>query len=277
MTKAQFCQGAQLQPMKGQPMRIHLKENAKPFAIYTPRQLNRAYEEKVKQELEAMVAQGVIEPVGDQPSPWCHPLVVIPKNKGEVRITTDLSNLNSQVQRPAHPSMTPFNAVRSIDPTARYFSTMDALCGYWQIPLAEEDRPLTTFITPYGRYRYCRSPMGFSASGDEYCRRGDLALQGIQNCVKVVDDILAYDKDYHSHLCRVNDILLRCRRHGITLNAEKFSIAKQTVSFCGYKISEEGITAEEEKVQAIADFPKPANITDLRSFMGLTNQLRIFT
>ena len=277
MTKAQFFQGAQLKPMKGPPMRIHLQENAKPFAIYTPRQLNRAYEDIVKQELEAMVKQGVIEPVGDEPSPWCHPLVTVPKDKGGIRITTDLSNLNFQVQRPAHPSKSPFNAIRSIDPTSRYFSTMDALCGYWQIPLAEEDRPLTTFITPFGRYRYCRSPMGFSASGDEYCRRGDLALQGLQKCVKVVDDILAYDSDYYSHLCRVNDILSRCRTHGITLNAGKFNLAKPTVSFCGYRLSGEGIIASEEKVQAIADFPKPTNITDLRSFMGLTNQLSEFS
>ncbi|XP_064088413.1 uncharacterized protein LOC135202891 [Macrobrachium nipponense] len=204
MTKEQFHQGAQLKPMTGPPMRIHLKEDAKPFAIYTPRTIPLAFQEDVKTELEAMVAQGIIEPVGDQPSPWCHPLVVVPKPTGGVRVTTDLSKLNSQVQRPAHPSPSPFSAIRSLNPTSRYFSTMDALC--WQIPLAEEDQALTTFITPYGRYRYRRSPMGFSASGDAYCRRGDVALQGIQNCVKVVDDILVYDRDYYSHLCRVNKV-----------------------------------------------------------------------
>lgn len=183
MTKEQFRQGAQLKPMTGPPMRIHLKDDAKPFAIYTPRLIPLAYQDDVKKELEAMVAQGIITPVGDQPSPWCHPLVAVAKPIGGIRITTDLSKLNSQVERPAHPSPSPFSAIRSIDPSSRYFTTMDALCGYWQIPLAEEDQALTTFITPYGRYRYLRSPMGFSASGDAYCMRGDMALQGDRKSV----------------------------------------------------------------------------------------------
>ena len=164
--KEQLGQGATLKPMTGPPMRIHLKDNAQPFAIHTPRLIPLAFQDAVKEELETMVAQGIIEPVGDQPSPWCHPLVAVAKPNGGVRITTDLSKLNSQVQRPAHPSPSPFSAVRSIAPDSRYFTKMDALCGYWQLPLAEEDRPLITFITTCGRYRYLRSPMGFSASRD---------------------------------------------------------------------------------------------------------------
>lgn len=63
--------------------------------------------------------------------------------------------------------------------------------------LAEEDQHLTTFITPYGRFQYCRGLMGFAATGDAFCLRGDMAFQGLQNCVKVVDDILLYDEDFN--------------------------------------------------------------------------------
>ena len=89
---------------------------------------------------------------------------------------------------------------------------MNALCGYWQIELAEEDQHLTTFITPYGRYQYCRGPMGFAATGDAFCQRGDAALQGVTNCVKVVDDILLHDEDYCAHLSRIYEVLTRCRK-----------------------------------------------------------------
>ena len=270
-------QEAPLKPMSGAPMRIHLKDDAQPFAIYTPRLIPLAYQDPVKAQLDSMVAQGIIAPSDDDPSPWCHPMVVVPKANGGVRITTDLSKLNSQVSRPAHPSPTPFAAIRRVPPRAKYFSTIDALCGFWQIPLTEEDQPLTTFITPYGRFRYLRGPMGFSATGDAFCRRGDLALQGVMQCVKVVDDILLYDEDYMEHLRRVNDVLTRCRAHGITLNAEKFVLAAPKVLFCGYELSSEGIAADPEKVRAITDFAKPANLTDLRSFMGLANQLAEFS
>lgn len=267
---------APLRPMDGPPMKIYLKEGATPFAIHTPRQIPFAFRDQVKKELDSMVEQGIIQPVGDDPSEWCHPLVVVAKNNG-VRITVDLSKLNKQVSRPAHPAPTPFAAVRSVDPKARYFSTADALCGYWQMQLAEEDQHLTTFITPYGRFKHCRGPMGFSATGDAYCLRGDIALQGVQRCIKVVDDILLHDEDYGSHLDRIRQVLTRCRQHGITLNKDKFVVAAPSVSFCGYTLSGDGIAADVTKTEAIRDFPTPANLTDLRSFMGLVNQLSEFT
>ncbi|XP_037781117.1 uncharacterized protein LOC119577617 [Penaeus monodon] len=156
-------------------------------------------------------------PVEDEPSDWCHPMVVVPKVNGGVLITTDLSKLN----------------------------------------------------------RYCRGPMGFAATGDAFCLRGDRALQGVTNCIKVVDDILLHDEDYISHLQRVNEVLSRCHQHGTTLNAE-FIVAASEASFCGYKLSRYGIEADPEKVRAITEFPTPANLTDLRSFMGLPPILATF-
>ncbi|XP_037804919.1 uncharacterized protein LOC119599258 [Penaeus monodon] len=175
--------------------------------------------EPTRKELESLVTQGILKPVEDEPSEWCHPMVVVPKVNGGVRITTDLSKLN----------------------------------------------------------RYCRGPMGFAATGNAFCLRGDRALQGVTNCIKVVDDILLHDEDYISHLQCVNEVLSRCRQHGMTLNAEKFIVAASEASFCGYKLSRYGIEADPEKVRAITEFPTPANLTDLRSFMGLVNQLAEFT
>ncbi|XP_068228046.1 uncharacterized protein [Palaemon carinicauda] len=59
--------------------------------------------------------------------------------------------------------------------------------------------------------------------------------------------------------------------------ALKICFAKRVVDFCGYKISSHGYTVDSRKVMAIADFPVPQNITDLRSFMGLVNQLGSFS
>lgn len=268
--------GAPLRPMAGPPMKIHLKEDAVPFAIHTPRQIPYAFREPVKNELDSMVQQGIIKPCGDEPSEWCHPLVVVPKSKG-VRITVDLTKLNAQVSRPAHPSPTPLAAVRTVDSTAKFFTTADALHGYWQMGLAEEDRHFTTFITPYGRFQHCRGPMGFAATGDAYCYRGDLALQGMKKCVKVVDDILIFDDDLLTHYHRIHELLTHCRKHGITLNRDKFTVAETRVNFCGFTLSEEGIAADPGRVAALQDFPTPSNLTDLRSFMGLVNQLAEFT
>ena len=204
-------------------------------------------------------------------------MVVVPKSKGGVRLTVDLTKLNKQVLRPTHPSPTPRNAVMEVSSGSKYFTIMDAMHGYWQIPLAEDAQPLTTFITPWGRYKFLRGPMGFISTGDEFCRRGDVALEGIENCVKVVDDVLVWDSTYEEHLQRVKRILQRCREHKITINRSKFLFANPSVNFCGYGITDKGVSADSAKVKAIADFPVPANITDLRSFLGLVNQLAEFT
>lgn len=79
--------------------------------------------------------------------------------------------------------------------------------------------------------------MGFAATGDSFCFRGDMELQGMLNCVKVVDDVLLYHKDYLTRLKRINEMLFRCRIHNITLTVEKFVVSRPAVSFCGSRLS----------------------------------------
>ncbi|KAK3858508.1 hypothetical protein Pcinc_035305 [Petrolisthes cinctipes] len=89
--------------------------------------------------------------------------------------------------------------------------------------------------------------MGLVSSGDEYNRRGDQVLGDIPRTMKVVDDILAYDTRYKDHLSHVITIIQRCDKHGITLNADKFSFAKNDVVYCGYNITPQGYTADSRK------------------------------
>ena len=263
--------------MNGAPMKIHLNEDAKPFAIFTARQIPHAYKEEVKSTLDKMVKDKIIEPLKDEPTPWCHPLVVVPKPKGGIRLCVDLTKLNENIQRPVYPTLTPKQAVSEVTTGSRYFSTLDAKSGYWQVPLEESAQQLTTFLTPWGRYKYLRAPMGLASTGDEYCRRGDEALSGLKNFAKVVDDIIIYDKDLKEHYENVKNLLERCRKHNITLNLDKFMFAEKSVKYVGYTVSEEGITADPAKLEALQKFPTPRNISELRSFMGLVNQLSEFT
>jgi len=83
-----------------------------------------------------------------------------------------------------------------------------------------------TFITPLGHFRYRRGPMGFVLTGDTYNLKGDLALDGIKQTRKIVDDILVQDKNLNEHVPRVRMILDRCREHNITLNPKKFRFAQ---------------------------------------------------
>ena len=119
--------------------------------------------------------------------------------------------------------------------------------------------------------------MGITHSGDVYNRRGDSALGDIPDTVKVVDDMLAWDDDYATHVRHVWMLLKRCDDYNITLNPAKCQFAEEKVDFCGFTVSSDGYTVDDKKLRAVKDFPQPSNITDLRSFLGLVNQLGSFS
>ena len=185
--------------------------------------------------------------------------------------------MNKYVRRPYHPSKSPAEAISNISSSSKFFSTLDATKGYWQVPLEKESQDFTTFITPFGRFKFLRAPMGLASSQDEYYARGDEALQGIEKVEKVVDDILIQGETAQEHLNTVVAVLNRCREHGITLNPKKVQLLQSVVRYVGYIVSSDGIKADPTKIEAISEFPAPTNITELRSFMGMANQLGGFT
>ena len=99
-----------------------------------------------------MEEMGVISGV-TQPTPWCAGMVVL-KSSGEVRICVDLKPLNESVLREVYPSPNVDEQLSG----ATLFSKLDANSGFWQIPLAEESKLYTTFITPFGRYCFNKLP-----------------------------------------------------------------------------------------------------------------------
>ena len=72
-------------------------------------------------------------------------------------------------------------------------------------------------------------------------------------------------------------VLNRCKENKITLNANKLHFAQEEVDYCGYHLNKDGITPEKDKLSAITKFQAPTNITELRSFLGLVNQLSQFS
>ena len=253
----------------------HAKRRRGALYVNGARPIPFADRPQVKKKLDELVDKKITIPVTD-PSDWAAPLVVMRKPDSSIRVCVDLTKLNHHVQRPTHPTRTPRDAVAEIDGQARFFSTFDATNGYFQIPLHPDSQHLTTFMTPWGRYKFLRAPMGLCSSGDEYNRRANMAFAQVTNTVRVVDDILRFDSTFADHVKGVRAVLTAARDAGITLSPKKFKCARQTVQWAGYQIQQGGIAVDPEKLKAISEFPRPTNITELRSFMGLVEQLAGF-
>ena len=208
--------------MPGEQFHISLTEDARPFCVTTPHSIPFAYREKLK-EIDLLIDQGIITPV-TEPTDWCAPIVVAPKKGTDrIRMCMDLSKLNKFVRRERYPSVTPAEAVTDIHHSqAKVFTVFDALKGYHQCPLDEQSQHLTTFITPFGRFKYLRAPYGISSISEHYNRCMDEALAGIPGMRKIVDDVVVFDADQQQHVKHVREILRRCEERQISLNSDKF-------------------------------------------------------
>ena len=157
-----FKEDGQLKEMVGPPMVIELEPHAQPRRTYKAYSIPLHWQEKVKTQLEKMEEKGVIEDVPANEVPeWSHPMVVVPKkNSDEPRITVDFTALNKFVKRPGYQTKIPREEVLAIPQGMGVFTTLDARHGYWQVPLADESKHLTTFVTPWGSKRFCRNAIG---------------------------------------------------------------------------------------------------------------------
>ena len=261
-----------LKTMKGGQMEIHLKDDVpiKPTHIYNARKCPYAFENQAKEELDKNEMLGIIEKVEDV-SDWCSPMQFVRKPNGGCRSVVDLTGLNQYVKRPTHPFPVAKDIVSTIPSDVACFAVFDCKHGYWQLELDDKSKPLTTFLTEFGRYRYKRAPMGLSASGDEFCLRTDKALVGIPGVKKLVDDVLIYGKDDDELIERVRQVFEKCKEWSITLSKTKYQFGS-TVKFAGFILGKDGVKPDPEKIAAIKDFPPPKDITNLRSWIGLVNQ-----
>ena len=273
-----FCDEPE-EPMDFPPLELHLKpkeewNHAKhPFQVTTTRAFKTHIADASLRELERLVRLGVIERT-NEPSAWCANSFFLSKENGDVRLITDFSQLGSVLERPIHPFPCVQDIIKSLTADNVYFCSMDAKQGYFQLALHPDSRHLTTFLTPIGRFRYCRLPMGLNVSGDHWCRASDAALEGLRGNQKIVDDILTGARSENELYIRVKAVLLRCRSTGMKLNRAKIQFGT-TVNFAGHVISSDGVKPDQGKFDAIRCFPTPKNITDIQSFLGLANQLAI--
>jgi len=259
---------------------IQLEEGAKPFSISTPRHVPIPLREPTERALNDLLKQGVIERV-DHPTDWCAGIVVVPKKPEKdapssiddikVRVTVDFTKLNEGVKRERHLGTTVEECLGQVGP-AKWFSKLDAAQGYFQVPLAEASRDLTTFITHLGRFRFCRMPMGLKSSSEVFQRRFAAVVAG-KGVINHVDDTLVTGSTREEHDERLRAVLSRLAAAGITLNKAKCRIRVQECTFLGHRIGVDGALPLQSKVDAILRMPPPSDMTALRSFLGSANQL----
>ena len=148
-----------------------------------------AYRDTVERELEMMLKEGVIEPCVSE---WASPMVIIKKKDDTIRLCVDYRRLNAETMMDAYPMPRVDDILDQVG-QAKYITTLDLAKGYWQVPVAEEDRHKMAFITTKGLYQFKMMPFGLCGVPATFQRMMDEVIRGMSQFASAyLDDLIVF-------------------------------------------------------------------------------------
>ena len=154
--------------------------------------------EKVQDKTTELLELGIIEQV-EGPAPWVNPVVIVPKNNGEIRLCIDMRQANQAIMRRQYPIPTVDDVLHTMN-GSKVFSKLDLKWGYHQLELSPESREITTFATPDGSFRYKRLLFGVCSASEQYQHEIASVLTGIEGAENISDDIVVHGPDTETHV-----------------------------------------------------------------------------
>ncbi|XP_063959342.1 uncharacterized protein K02A2.6-like [Lytechinus pictus] len=252
---------------------LTLREDAEP-AVHPPRRLPIHLKDELEQELHRMEDIGVITKV-TEPTDWVSSLAVSRKANGKLRICLDPKNLNRATKRTHHKTPTLEEITHKMS-GAKVFSKLEARHGYWSVVLDEESSFLTTFNSPFGRFRYLRLPFGLNVSQNVFQEKMDIILEKCPGTIGIADDIVVFGQDQQEHDKNLVNLMKVSREFGLVFNPDKCECSIPSVKFFGCYYDAAGVHPDPDKVESIKRIPPPDNVKDLQKFLGMVQYLSPF-
>ena len=155
----------------------------------------------------------------------------------------------------------------------KFFTKLEALSGYWHVKLDHESSMLTTFNTPFGRYRFLRVPFGIHSVQDVFQKMVDKTYGDLQGVAAIIDDLLVYGKTKEEHYNNLRAFLQQSRERRVTLNPDKLIYRTEAESYFSNWITSEGVEPDPSTISPITDMPSPENKAQLQTLLGIVNYL----
>lgn len=252
------------------PGTVHLEVDSKCNLVILPaRKIPVWVRQQFKLELRRLEKLKVITPV-DEPTERVSQIVVAMKKFGALRVCIDPKLQNEALKRERYQ----IPVMDDLEPDlseARVFSNVDLVSAFWHLELDEESSKLTTFATPYGRYRWLRLPFGLNVSSEIFQKHLNQELLGLQGVKCIADDILVYGADEKDHDKNLEQVLERCKEKNIKLTNDKLEFKCQEVSFHGHVLTSKGLKVDPGKAKAIKAMQRPTTPEEISRLNGMLN------
>lgn len=239
------------------------------------RPLNPLQESDLRKQLDDWISSQIIEP---SVSPWASALVPCKKKGSErLRWAIDYRAVNKLTVKDAYPLPSIENNLHKLAGSG-YFSTLDSAGAFHSMKIPQEDRDYTSFVSPFGSFRFTRLPFGLANAPSAYSRLVQMALDKLPPgfAIAYIDDVLVHSKtldDHLQHLTQVVELHVEC---GMKLNLKKCHLFATQVEYLGHVVTPKNIEMCPSFVERILDWPVPRNGKELRSFLGFAGYYRSF-
>ena len=245
--------------------KIRMKEDVDPISlpIYGASPAKRKV---IDEQMDKWIRQEVVEP---SKSPWGAPVVIAYRN-GKPRFCVDYRKLNAQTIPDEFPIPKQKEILQALS-GAQVLSAVDALSGFHQMFMDEQDREKTAFRSHWGLWQFRRMPFGLRNGPSIFQRMMQTMLAPYLWIFTLVyiDDIVIYSKSYEEHLVHLDRVLQACEEANLTLAPKKCHFMYTSILLLGQKVSRLGLSTHKEKVQAVVDLARPTTRSTLQTFLGM--------
>jgi hypothetical protein len=224
---------------------------------------------EISRQVKQMLQDGIIE---ESFSLWASPVLLVSKKGGDKRFVCDYRSLNAQTLPLNFPLPTLHSVLDTLSENhPSWFSALDMKSGYYQIKLDPSTKECTTFITHEGTYCFNRLPFGCRNASQTYQHFMQSVFKGqlYRFCLVYIDDILVFSNSFQDHLEHLQVVFDRLLEAKLRLHPGKSYFCRRQVTFLGHKLSSQGLSVDESKIEKIKFFPKPQNVTQLKQYLGL--------
>ena len=157
----------------------------------------------------------------------------------------------------------------------QWATALDLKMGYYAIKLDPQAQKLCTLITPWGKYKYLRLPMGLSGAPDIFQEKMSSLVDHLEYARVYLDDLLVLTNgSFDDHLSKLGKVLVLLSQAGLKCNADKCSFGAKEVEYLGYLLTRDGIRPVPAKIKSILALSPPKNVRQVRRLLGMIQYYR---